>query len=329
MSRHRNRNKSNFHSQVIYDQFCGWVVTCVKCCNRWPRGCDSVHAARFSRNVARVEPSQQQSNSSDGCLAVGIEADHQLTTIHANNLQFMSAHSSSDDAKSMLTQFEELARKRRAIRHFLPQPLEHGLIERLLRTAQWAPSGYNLQPTRFVVVADPSTRSRIRRACLNQQSIEEAPIVIVFAGDHEAFDRLEEILNHDLAAGAITPDYANFLRRIVHLMFKQGPLGINWLWKAALIPLARLFVPIPELMAVHKRFWLAKQVMLCAMNFMLAAQAAGLGTVPMEGFDAGRLRRALDLPRWWEPILVVPVGYAKTDPPKRTRVPLERVLLWR
>jgi nitroreductase len=153
--------------------------------------------------------------------------------------------------------------------------------------------------------------------------------VIVFAGDHLAFDRLEEILNHDLAAGAITLDYANFLRKIVRLMFKQGPLGINWLWKAALIPLARRLVPIPQMMAVHKRFWLAKQVMLCAMNFMLAAEAAGLGTVPMEGFDAGRLRRALDLPRSWEPILVVPIGYAKEDPPKKTRLPLHRVILWR
>jgi nitroreductase len=164
---------------------------------------------------------------------------------------------------------------------------------------------------------------------LNQQSVEEAPIVIVFAGDHLAYDRLEETLNCDLAAGAITTDYANFLRKIVPLMFKQGPFGINWFWKAALIPLARLLVPIPQMMAVHKRFWLAKQVMLCSMNFMLAAEAAGLGTVPMEGFDAGRLRRALHLPRSWEPILVVPIGYAKTDPPEKTRLPLHRVMLWR
>jgi nitroreductase len=242
----------------------------------------------------------------------------------------MSESTSPGDAKSMLAQFEGLARKRRATRRFLQQPLERELIERLLRTAQWAPSGYNLQPTRFIVVADPLIRSRIRRACMNQQALEEAPMVIVFAGDHQAFHWLEETLQSDLAGGAISPEYANFLRKIVRLMFKQGPLAVNWLWKATLIPLARVFVPIPEMMAVHKRFWLAKQVMLCAMNFMLAAEAAGLGTVPMEGFDAGRLRRALDLPRPWEPILVVPVGYAKTGGgAEKTRLPLERVMLWR
>jgi nitroreductase len=241
----------------------------------------------------------------------------------------ISHHSLHGDAESTIAQFERLAQKRRATRHFLQQPLERALVERLLRTAQWAPSGYNLQPTRFVVVADSLIRSRLRRACMNQQPVEEAPIVIVFAGDHNASNRLEETLESDLAGGAITIEYANFLRKIVRLMFKQGPLGLNWLWKATLIPIARVFVPIPRMMAVHKRFWLAKQVMLCAMNFMLGAAAAGLGTLPMEGFDAGRLRRVLDLPRSWEPILVVPVGYAKPGSAKKTRLPLERVILWR
>ncbi|MGB7789639.1 MAG: nitroreductase family protein [Terrimicrobiaceae bacterium] len=235
----------------------------------------------------------------------------------------------STGAESLLTQFESLVKKRRATRHFLHQAVDRELIERLLRTAQWAPSGYNLQPTRFIVIADPLIRSKVRRACMNQRPIEEAPILIVFAGDHRAFELFRETLEADLAGGAITAEYAGFLRKMVPLMFRQGPFGLNWLWKATLIPLARVFVPIPQIMAVHKRFWLAKQVMLCAMNFMLATEAAGLATVPMEGFDAGRLRRALDLPRSWEPILVVPVGYARPDPLTKTRLPLDRVMLWR
>jgi nitroreductase len=200
-----------------------------------------------------------------------------------------------------LSQFEQLARKRRATRHFSPQPVERELVERLLRTAQWAPSGYNLQPTRFVVVSDPANRLRITRACMNQQAVREAPIVVVFAGDRRAADRLEETLGSDLAAGAITPDHANFLRRIVRLMFRQGPLGIGWFWKATLIPVARVFVPIPQFMAVHKRFWLAKQVMLCAMNFMLAAEAAGLGTVPMVGCVGRSTCRHHGNRFWWFP----------------------------
>jgi hypothetical protein len=39
----------------------------------------------------------------------------------------MSEYRSTDEAKPMLAQFEGLARKCRATRHFLQQPLEHGL----------------------------------------------------------------------------------------------------------------------------------------------------------------------------------------------------------
>ena len=51
------------------------------------------------------------------------------------------------------------------------------------------------------------------------------------------------------------------------------------------------------------------------MNFMLGATAAGLATVPMEGFDASRVRRVLDIPRWGCVVLVVPIGYAAEDSP--------------
>ena len=61
---------------------------------------------------------------------------------------------------------------------------------------------------------------------------------------------------------------------------------------------------------MHKRFWLAKQVMLCAMNLMLAAEAAGLSTLPMEGFDEGRVRKVLGIPRTQVVPVIVAVGYA-------------------
>jgi nitroreductase len=67
----------------------------------------------------------------------------------------MSEYTSPGNAKPIVAQFEELAQKRRATRHFLQQPLEHELIERLLRTAQWAPSGYKLQPTRLLSLPIP------------------------------------------------------------------------------------------------------------------------------------------------------------------------------
>lgn len=229
-----------------------------------------------------------------------------------------------------LDAFETLASRRRATRHFQAAPPDRKLVERLLRIAQWAPSGFNLQPTRFVVVEDLSLRPALRRACMDQAQLEEAPFIVIFTGDRRAYENhFDAILDQECAAGTITESYAAHLRKIVPLMFRQGPAGLGWVWKAGLVPLVRRFRPVPEMIAVHKRFWIAKQVMLSAMIFMLAAQAAGLNTSPMEGFDAGRLRKVLRLPRSLEPILVVALGYGEPALTTKTRLPLEHVVMWR
>lgn len=225
---------------------------------------------------------------------------------------------------------ERVIKHRRATRHFASREVDRALLDRLLEAARWAPSGYNLQPTRLIVVQDRAIRPALRRACLKQAQVEEAPAVVIFAGDHRAFkDHFESTLGLDLQAGAVNADYVTLIRRIVPIMFQRGPVGFHWLWKVFVLPLARLFTPLPVLPAVHKSFWLAKQAMLSAMNFMLAAEAAGLATVPMEGFDTGRLRRCLDLPASWEPLLVVPVGYPLAEPGPKTRLPLEEITVWR
>jgi nitroreductase len=130
----------------------------------------------------------------------------------------------------------------------------------------------------------------------------------------------------DREAGAMSPEYEALLRRVVPLAFGRGPAGLGWLWKTTLLPLARLLRPIPDLPAVHRNFWLAKQVMLCAMNFMLLAEAAGLSTLPMEGFDERRVRKVLGIPRWHIVPVVIAVGYASGRMPQKTRVPLDQVL---
>jgi nitroreductase len=52
-----------------------------------------------------------------------------------------------------MTGFAKLAATRRSIRAFRPDPLPRALIEALLTTARTAPSGANLQPGRFTVLA--------------------------------------------------------------------------------------------------------------------------------------------------------------------------------
>lgn len=226
-----------------------------------------------------------------------------------------------------LDEFEKLVRSRRSVRKFLPTPVPEDLLLRLLDAARWAPSGYNLQPTHFTLVTDPELKKQLHPACLNQRQILEAPAVVVFSGDREVFARnLDAAVREDVAAGAVNAEYAAIMKKYVGLAFDQGPVGLGWLLKTIAIPIMRIFKPTPEVPAVHKKNWLTKQVMLTAMNFMLAAKAAGLDTVPMEGFDPVRVRQVLNIPSTHVVPVVIPVGYSPDEKRVKSRLPLERML---
>ena len=228
---------------------------------------------------------------------------------------------------STLEVFESLARSRRSTRHFKPDPLPPGLLERLLDAARWAPSGYNLQPTHFFVVEDPVVKQRLRVASMDQKQVTEAPAVVVFVGDRNVSEsHFEDVIKAERDARAINDQYEAVLRKFVPISFGAGPLGLGRLAKALLLPVMRLFTPVPALPVVEKTTWLAKQASLTAMNFMLAAQAAGLSTVPMEGFDECRVKKVLGLSSQFSVLLIIPVGYAATEPGPKTRLPLSRLV---
>lgn len=223
-----------------------------------------------------------------------------------------------------LEMFEVLARKRRAVRSFLNNPIEESLIQKLLTCAHWAPSGYNLQPTHYILVHQQETKEQLFKVCFKQRQTLEAPYILVFVGDTKAPDNhTEEVIKAELACGAINEKYAKIMKSHVNLAFKQGPLGLNWLWKTFLVPFLRFFTPIPNLPASCRKTWVDRQVMLAAMNFMLAATSAGIATVPMEGFDEKRVKKILKIPSHCTVPIIIPFGYTEQKELSKSRLPLE------
>src|SRR5438067_7969080 len=60
-----------------------------------------------------------------------------------------------------MTDFFEVVHRQRACRSFTSEPIDDGLLERVLDAAVHAPSAENRQPWVFVVVRDPETRAAI------------------------------------------------------------------------------------------------------------------------------------------------------------------------
>ena len=65
--------------------------------------------------------------------------------------------------------FAEALRRRRTVRDFAPTPVPRALIEACLMAAGSAPSGANQQPWRFVAIADPALKRRIRLAAEEEE----------------------------------------------------------------------------------------------------------------------------------------------------------------
>ncbi len=73
--------------------------------------------------------------------------------------------------------FAELVRSRRSIRVFEPRAVD---VQPILKAANAAPSAGNLQAYEIVRVTSEETRRKLMRASLDQDSILQAPVVLVF-----------------------------------------------------------------------------------------------------------------------------------------------------
>ena len=90
----------------------------------------------------------------------------------------------------------EAIRERRATTSLEGVPIHGADLEKIVRAGLEAPSGYNLEPLRFVVVRDREQKKKLRAAALGQAKVEEASAVIVACGDPEGWRHgdLEEML---------------------------------------------------------------------------------------------------------------------------------------
>jgi nitroreductase len=76
--------------------------------------------------------------------------------------------------------------ERRATPSFDGSPVPDEVLSVILRAGLESPSGYNLQPWRFVVVRTAEQKRHLREAAMGQSKVEEAGAVIACCGDPDA-----------------------------------------------------------------------------------------------------------------------------------------------
>lgn len=175
--------------------------------------------------------------------------------------------------------------ERRATNSFEDVPIHGADLEKIIRSGLEAPSGYNLQPWRFVVVRDREQKKKLRAAAFGQPKVEEASVVIVACGDPTGWKNgdLEEMIRlakehgfggeqeHNQARAAVTGFLGNAAGTIAGL----GP---------------------------SHAVWANRHTMIALTTMMWAAETLGYDTAPMEGFEEDKVKALLKIP---EPVRVV------------------------
>jgi len=185
-------------------------------------------------------------------------------------------------------------KERRATPSFEDVPIHNADLEKIIRAGLEAPSGYNTQPWRFVVVRDPEQKKKLRAASFGQPKVEEASAVIVACGDPQGWKDgdLDEMLRISTEHGFNNPAERETTRKMV-----SGFLGGSAGKVAGIEPTFDL--------------WANRQTMIAFTTMMWAAETLGYDTAPMEGFMEDQVKALLKIPERVRVVALLAIGRLK------------------
>lgn len=176
--------------------------------------------------------------------------------------------------------------ERRATPSFDSAPLPPEDLKQILEAGLRAPSGYNMQPWRFVVVQSPEQKRRLRAASYNQAKVEEASAVIVACGDADGWRKDVDLMLEQGRSGGMPESYAAQARTSIS-NFLSG------------------------FTTEQMHAWLNKHVMIAFTHMMLMAEVMGYDTAPMEGFEQDKVHEVLRLPMSYWVVALLGIGHLK------------------
>jgi len=204
--------------------------------------------------------------------------------------------------------------QRRAVKLFEPVAIAQSSRERILDAARHAPSSFNSQPYKLYWVESAAKRAAVAKLCLAQAPAETASALVVVVADIGSMPattqgQLEWMRRNNFAESKIR-DYRR-TARIGRILFMPGPFGIFAAVKRTLFWLLNRIRTsgMPPLSRQDLFKWATRSTSLACQNLMLAAEALGFNTCPMEGFDRRRLSQYLGLSgRYHEIVMVIAIG---------------------
>jgi nitroreductase len=192
----------------------------------------------------------------------------------------------------------EAIESRRSVKHFDPaHRMTEEETDRLITLAKLAPTSFNMQNYRFVLVSDPELRRQIRAVAWDQAQITDASLLVILCAD--------------LTAHAKNPQR----------YWAHAPQEVQDILVPALTP---FYEGKPTLI----RDEAMRSTGFAGMTLMLAARGMGYDSCPMIGFDAEAVAKLIRLPDDHALSFILAIGkQAKPVWPRGERLPDSEVVI--
>lgn len=192
------------------------------------------------------------------------------------------------------------AERRRSIRKYESTPIPREEMRDLLRLAARAPSAFNVQPWRFVVVTDGELKKKLSAAAYNQQQIINAPATIVIYSDMlDAMERMPESMHPGMPQEQRDAGVASFRARFASQSDEE------------------------------REGWGLGQANIALGYLLLLAEAKGFATSPMLGFEPEKVKELLGLPSHVRMPALVSIGYPAEEGFAPHRLPIDSLVEYR
>jgi nitroreductase len=197
--------------------------------------------------------------------------------------------------------FLELIRQRVSMEGFdSGRPLGEEEIRELVEDSIQAPSSFNIQHWRFIAVRRPEDKQRLKEAAYGQDQVADAAVTFIILGDVEGVERLPEVMELAVARGALPQAKANAWIRMARRIYADETIARDEALRSGC---------------------------LAAMVMMLAAEARGLATAPLSGFDAAKVKQCFGIDERYLPVMLLAVGHPAARPAVRQpRMTVDEVL---
>src|SRR5689334_1953810 len=190
--------------------------------------------------------------------------------------------------------------RRRSIRRYRPEPVSPAAIDRLLLAATRAPSAHNRQPWRFAAIDDSEMKEKLAMA-------------------------MGERLRQDRAADGDDPQAvaADVGRSIARITGAPAVL-------VACLDIRDMDQYADERRRQAEYLMAVQSTAMAVQNILLAAEDEGLGACVMCAplFCPDAVADSLDLPKGWQPQMLVTVGRPGNNGKYRPRRPLADIAIW-